>query len=179
MILQKREKVILQICIATVALVATYVAVIEPVFKQWVEASDELRAKQQLLEKSRQLITQKKNLKQEFNRIQSLVWQGVGLEEYSARFLLQVEKAGRLSGVKQITSISPLPIKEEKDYQQLQSQINFDADISGVTRFLYELTKEKYFIIVDRLQVDSSLEDPEILKCQLIVSTIYLNTKGK
>jgi len=175
MILQKREKIILQICIATIVLVGEYVSILEPVYKRWSDVSDELRAKQILLEKSNDLISHRDELKKEFAKIKTQVGSRASLEEYSGRFLLQMEQLGHQAGVAQITSINPLPIKEEKDYYLLQSQINFDTAIGGLTRFLYDLSSEKYFISVERLQIDGNLEDPSLLKCQMVVSTIYIN----
>ncbi len=179
MILRKREKIIAIICLATAAAAALYNLVLEPAYKKWSQVSEEINAKQLLLQKSRSLLQQKEALQQEFTRLQSTTANYGNIEQYAAKVLWQMEKLSKKAEGMQITSVTPLPVKEEKGYQFLETQINFDSDINGLVKFIYNLTSTGYLISIERLQIDNNFETPTVLKSQVLVSTVFMNPGEK
>lgn len=179
MILQKREKIILVITLAIMSCALFYSTIAEPFYKKWTIIEDDLRSKQILLGKSRRLLSQKEALARELKEIRAVAAVQSSLEEYAAKFLLKMETLARRSGISQITSISPLPVKEERDIQLLQTQINFDATVNSLTNFLYAISRPQGLLHIERLQIDNNMETPELLKCQVIISTIFLKPEIK
>lgn len=173
MILQKREKIILLICLATALSAILYIFVVEPLSKKWVGVNEELKAKQTLLEKSRHLLSQKELLARELKKIQKVNYTAGTCEEYAAKFLWQLENIGRQARIKQITSVNPLPVKKEKDYQLLQIQLSFEAELAGLVKYLYNLQNSSYSINIERLQIDNNSEDLNVLKSQILVSSVF------
>lgn len=176
MILQKREKIILFICIATAIVAVLYSFLVEPFCKKWSATGDELKVKQTLLEKSRALLSQKEILAVEFKKIQKVSHVSLTSEEYAAKLLLQLENVGRQSQIKQITRVSPLPIKEEKEYQLLQIQLHFETEIVGLVKYLYNLQNNFYPVTIERLQIDTNSEDPRILRTEMVISSMYFKS---
>lgn len=173
MVLQKREKIILFLCLVTGISAMVYIAIAEPFYKKWVGVNAELKAKQTLLKKSRYLLSQKELLSRDLKKTKKLNYTAETCEEYAAKLLLQLETIGRRSRIKQITSVSPLPIKDEKDYQLLQIQLSFEADLEGLVKYLYNLQNDGYSVNIEKLQIDIGSVFPDALKSQILISSVF------
>ncbi|MDD5258572.1 MAG: GspMb/PilO family protein [bacterium] len=179
MILKKREKVISVICLATVVAATLYNLILEPAYKKWSVVNEEINAKKLLLEKSRALLRKKEVLQKDLTRLQSATANYGNIEQYAAKVLWQLEKLSqKVEGV-QITSFTPLPVKDEKDYQILEIQVNFDSSINGLVKFVYNLTKTGYLLNIERLQIDNNFDTPAVLKNQVLVSTVFMTSGEK
>lgn len=175
MILQKREKFILWSCLALIGATMIYVFTVEPYLKYWHRIDTTLRAKQQLLIKSRSLLAQKENLDKDYFRLRKLLPAQGAIDEYTSRFIIKIEKIARDVRVMKISSITPLPVKQADGYQLIEAQINMEADINSLTRFLYELANGRNLMRIESLQVNNSIDNPDPLKIQVVASTMYID----
>ncbi|MDD5491253.1 MAG: type 4a pilus biogenesis protein PilO [bacterium] len=174
MILQKREKIVLLFCVILIGITLLYVFAVEPYFKFWRRIDTTLRAKQQLLIKSKGLLAKKETLENDYSRLKNLLPAQGAIDEYASRFIVKIEKVARDNGIRKINSITPLPVKQAEGYQVLEAQINMEADISGLVRFLYELANGRNLMRIESLQVDNSIDNPDPLKIQVVASTMYI-----
>lgn len=175
MLLQKREKIILYLCLATLMGALLYVKLLEPTLKKFYQLQEELNGKKMLLEKSRQLLAQKDKLQKEYKMVKERLIARGSIEENLSKFLLRIENLAKESGIKQISSINPYPVKESEEYKILLAQVNLDSDLSGLTSFLYALVNSPYLLDIQKLQIDTDMNALGNLKSQVLISTIYFN----
>ncbi|MBI5554401.1 MAG: type 4a pilus biogenesis protein PilO [Elusimicrobia bacterium] len=174
MILQKREKIILWSCVVLIGIAMLYVFAVDQYFKCFQRIDTTLRSKQQLLRSSKGLLAQKESLDNDYSRLRKLLPAQGAIDEYASRFIIKIEKIARGTGIRKISSITPLPVKQAEGYQRLEAQINMEADISGLTRFLYELASGRNLLRIESLQVNNSMDNPDPLKIQVVASTMYI-----
>lgn len=175
MILQKREKIILWSCLILIGITMLYVFAVEPYFKYWQRIDTTLKAKQQLLSKSKGLMAQKESLANNYSRLRKLLPAQGAIDEYTSRFIIKIEKISQDARVRKINSITPLPVKQAAGYQLIEAQVNMEADVSSLTRFLYELANGRNLMRIESLQVNNSIDNPDPLKIQVVASTMYID----
>jgi hypothetical protein len=174
LILKKKEKTILYLCLILCGLSLAYVKGFEPYLKEGRDLDEELRAKQALLEKSLNLLAQKPVLAKEYRRIKNQLKSNFSVDEYSSMFMVELEKTVRQSGIKSIASLNPLPPQEEKDYLLLPAEISFDARTPQLVNLVYELIRQNSLSAVEKLVVESDLETPGLIKGRITVAAVYL-----
>ncbi|MDD5132176.1 MAG: type II secretion system protein GspM [bacterium] len=167
------------LCLVIVGITVIYVFAIEPYYQYWQGIDGTLRAKQQVLTKSKALQEQKEDLEKDYSRLRKLLPAQGAIGEYASRFIIKVERIARDNGVNKISSITPLPIKQAEGYQIIAAQINMEAGIGSLTRFLYVLATGPNLMRIESLQVNNSIENPHPLKIQVVVSTMYIDAGGE
>ncbi len=178
MILKKREKLILYICLILGAASLAYIKGVEPYFKEGLNLEEEVSAKQELLAKSLKLLAQKPVLEKEYNRIKAQLKNSFSSDEFSSRFMVELEKTVRNSGISSITSINPLPAQEEKGYLLLPAEISFTARTPQLVSLIYALSRQNSLSTIEKLVVDSDLEKEGVIKARITVAAVFFKGEG-
>lgn len=178
MILKKREKLIFYICLILGAVSFIYIKGVDPYFQAGLNLEEELSAKKDLLEKSLKLLAQKPALEKEYSRIKAQLKSNFSSDEFSSRFMVDLEKTVRNSGITSITSINPLPAQEEKDYLLLPAEISFTARTPQLVSLIYALSRQNSLSTIEKLVVDTDLENEGVIKTRITVAAVFFKGEG-
>jgi len=87
-----------------------------------------------------------------------------------------IQKIAQDTGV-QVRAIQTSLLQDLNFSQELFLEVNLEAPLGDLVRFIYELKNSSEFIDINRLKLQPRTEGSEFLKSQLIVSTLFLKER--
>lgn len=171
--LSKRERYILWVCVTVVLFSLLYNFVLEPAVGRWKSLGRELLAQRVKLEKNLRVIARKELARQDYERYAANVRQKGSDEEEMASLLREVETLASASGV-HITDIKPRPVKDMEFYKRFVIEVESEAGIRELTRFIYQLQKSQQLLKVQKLRISAKGERTTALKSTMLITRVLI-----
>ncbi|MBU1044164.1 MAG: type 4a pilus biogenesis protein PilO [Candidatus Omnitrophica bacterium] len=168
----KNKKLILIIA-SIAALCLVYISIISPFLRKSNEQKTQINQKLALLEKSRKIIQQKEALNQSYSNMNKKIQAKLPSERGQSNFLTAIGEVARKTNI-HIESMNPQPLRELGFSNELSVEINMEANLGNIVRFLYEMRKSSVVLVANRLSLQPKSERSALLKGHLIISTIFL-----
>ncbi len=171
--LSKRESRILSFTGLTVILALSYNFLFEPLIKKWKDLNSAIISKQIKLEKSHRIIEEKPIILKSYNSYYPFLKTKGNNEEEMRLFLGQIEELSKKNNVS-IKEIKPGRIEDKKLYKEFSCNIEIEAEISDISKFLYELTKPPYLLKTKRFELRAKGGKDSFLKGSLLITKLTL-----
>jgi len=169
--LSKREKRILLLTVLVGSLSLTYIMVVEPLFKRFNELNSEIMLKKRKLQKIYALLGHKDKIEAEYEKIIKADVKDASDEEIIANILKQIETSAKDSGV-QLSNIRPERIRQEDYYKRLSIEVNAEAPINALFKFIYKLETSPALLKIERLQITPSRRQEGFVESTFIITKI-------
>ncbi len=176
MSLSKRERNLLVMTIAVIAVVANYLPV-APLRRQWDSVADDIRNRERQLDGMKAYLQRKDGWQSEYDELRRGVNQTAGQLQTTSEVLKKIEEVGKASGV-QFVSRRPLPEVDKGVYRELPVQCSYEATTESLVRFLHALVTASGFIRVEQLTVSPKPDNPSILRCDSQVRALAGKMEG-
>jgi len=171
--LSKRERYILYICIFVVASSLLYSFVVEPTARRWRDLGREILTQRAKLDKNLKVIAREESTRQEYERYAANVRQKGSDKEEMASLLREVETLARASGV-HITDIKPRPVKDMQFYKRYIIEVESEAKIRQLTRFIYQLQRSRQLLKVEKLRLTAKGRGTPLLKSYMLIARVLI-----
>jgi len=167
--MKKSEKILLTITVIIAVCAIGYIYLIEPNIKSLFGSSTiNLRNKKYI-----EILNRKDEIQKESKRVlSSNYWKGSQQEQLAA-FQIYVEKIAKESDVTQVKSILPIT----SNNNEIIIQLDAECSVSALTKLLLKTSQSDVPIQIKRLQVYSETNDPNVVRIQIEIATVWINTK--
>ena len=171
--LSKRERYILYFCIVIILGCLFYGFVLEPLALKWIKLNKRVLSQKIRLEKNYRIIANKEIIEKEYQRYANYVKTVGSDEEVIATLLQEIENLAKNCTVR-ITDIKPKEVKDLRFYKRFAIEIESEAQIKQLSRFIYELQKSSQLLRVQRLHLRAKGTQKPLLKCHMLITKISL-----
>ncbi|MCP4650979.1 MAG: hypothetical protein GY853_13005 [PVC group bacterium] len=169
----KHRKKILMAAACGVIIVLISSKIISPFSRNWTRQTSEIKKKKILLEKSREIIGQKEELTKRFSDLSRKVQAKLSLERGENTFLNAIGSVAEYTNV-HVETMNPLPLRDLGAFNEVSVEINMQANLGNLVRFLYQMRKSSVVLVAKKLRLEPKSERSALLKCHLVISTILL-----
>ncbi len=169
----KKEK-ILFIIVALVLLGGfSYLSTVAPFLKKINSLNSEIIRNQKLIEKMQREASQQTELEKEFSSLAKKIRAKLPFKREESQFLSEIGKVAKETNI-HISLMNPLPSKDIGNFKELSVEIDMEANLGNLVRFLYQMRKSSVVLVANKLQLEPKSERSALLKGKLIISTIFL-----
>ncbi|MBN3040304.1 MAG: type 4a pilus biogenesis protein PilO [Candidatus Omnitrophica bacterium] len=172
--LNKREKSLFIIAVTVILAGFIYFRIINVYRNSWVRQSLQIKENQQIVQKEKNLIAQTQELNIKFETLVKKIQAQLPQNREEGQFLNEIQKVAEDTYV-HIAAINPLPVKEIGSFRELSVEIELEANLGNLVRFLYYMRKSSVVLVAQRLRLEPKSERSALLKVNLVISTIFLN----
>jgi len=172
----QRVKILLVLALAAVtgAILVTYG--VTPFTSFWQKQSQELAAQQQLLTKMETAAQHVPRLQNDFSTLSQKIQARLPSEREQSQFLSAIGDVASQTNVL-ISSMNPRPLRDVGAFKELSVEIDMEANLGNLVRFLYYMRKGSVVLVANRLWLQPKEERSALLKGHLVISTIFLKEK--
>ncbi|MFH1062898.1 MAG: type 4a pilus biogenesis protein PilO [Candidatus Omnitrophota bacterium] len=168
-----KSKPILVLSASIIAIILVYIAIISPFLTKWKEQDTQIKQKLALIEKSQEIIKQQGDLNESYSIINRKIQAKLPSERGQSNFLTAIGEVAKKTDI-HIESMNPQPLRELGFSNELSVEINMEANLGNIVRFLYEMRKSSVVLVANRLKLQPKSERSALLKGHLVISTIFL-----
>lgn len=170
--LSAREKIILSVTLFIASGSILYGAAIGPFIKKWSGLDSQLAAKKVKLQKSLKLLNRHEFIGAEYKKYRHLIKpSGISDEQQMASLLSGTEAIARKSGV-YISVLKPQIVKDMPACQKFIAEVELDASMPDLIRFLYEIENSVDLLKVESVDINAKSEQKGLVKVRLFISKI-------
>ena len=171
-----KRKNILSYLLGFIAVIMVYTAFITPFTAKIKNQQKQIDQKKALIEKSRSAIDKKDKLNSTYSLANKKIQAKLPSQGGENSFLTAIGQVAEKTNV-HIESMNPKPIKELGFFNELSVEINMQANLGNLVRFLYEMRKSSVVLVANRLNLRPISERSALLKGHLEISTIFLKDR--
>src|SRR3990172_3448231 len=173
-----REKVIFWLCVIMAAGAILYKFPIESMIQELKLTKIEVAKNKIELEKRRRKLKEAEILKKEIQPVlEEANWNEPAGEIQNA-LLTRLERAAEGAQVK-ILNRRLQSDKEFDSYRELSAQVEFEGELKGISRFLYDLKNLPQVFDVRNLELRAKDEKQNLLRGEMLVSAIWFGKTQK
>ncbi|OGW84399.1 MAG: hypothetical protein A2987_02240 [Omnitrophica bacterium RIFCSPLOWO2_01_FULL_45_10] len=173
--LSKRERRIALTTIVIAVVALTHNFILEPIRERWMRFDEEIDSKVNRLRKNTEIVSIYNLLETRYEKLSKYAKSTKKEEEEVAAILSEIEAISRTNSAA-IENIKPLGVKNRGTYKEVLIEASLDAQISQLSKFLYDLENSQNMIVkVKRFTLFSKANQPNILKCTLLVSKLLID----
>jgi len=165
----KREQILLGAAVIIITVAVSYSFVIDPLAGAFFRLNRQIETGLLKLDKSYKLLGMKEAITAEYNNYEGYIKPVRSEEEEMASMLKAIESIARKNGIS-ITNIRPQPVKARTFYKEFIFEINAEADIGNISKFIYELQTSENLLRVTKLTLTTSYAKTRTLKAVMEVS---------
>lgn len=173
MLSRENKQRILVILAVGLVLGLIYIKAVRPFFKNLRDKAAQLGQKKLLVEKSRAVINEREALLLDFSDLSRKIQARLPLERGESKFLNAVGEVAQSTNV-YIQSMNALPLRDLGFFRELSVEIDMEANLGNLVRFLYQMRKSSVVLVANRLSLEPKAEGSALLKGHLIISTIFI-----
>lgn len=163
----------MSITVLVLASVALYIYGIEPLWNYWVSQNTTIKNLEKQLTRDEIILSREDAIIEEYTVYEKkLKFEGSD-QEKTAQILKEIETSARSNEV-HINDMKPQTILDEEYYKFYRIELEAEAGIMALTRFIYDLQISRQALRVTRLQITASSSKPHLLKIDMIVTKIIL-----
>jgi Tfp pilus assembly protein PilO len=168
-----KNKTILIISAGIVAIILIYIVLIAPFLTKYNEQDTQINQKLALIKKNQIIVNQKTALNEAYSLINQKIQAKLPAERGQSNFLTAIGEVAKKTDI-HIESMNPQPLRELGFSDELSVEINMEANLGNIVRFLYEMRKSSVVLVANRLKLQPKSERSALLKGHLVISTIFL-----
>jgi len=171
----KRKNIFLFVC--TLALIVILAGkTVNPTLEHWHNQTEQIRQKNEAIKEYGYILQQEDALKDSFARLSHQIQTEIPVEREESQFLIEIGNVATDTNV-HISTMNPRPFKDFDSFKELSVEIEMEANLGNLTRFLYEMRKSSVVLVVNSLNLEPKSERSALLKGHLIISTMFLKNK--
>lgn len=155
--------------VAIVGITFGYNFVVEPVVKSFSEITGDIETGYLKLEKSYRLLQRKNIITDEYEKYEDYIDPAGSEEEELASMLKAIESIASTNKIR-ITNIRPQPTKSRDIYKLFVFELSAEADITQLSKFIFDLQSSANLMRVTRLTLKSSLNKGNLLSASLEIT---------
>lgn len=174
--LNRREKIIFVIVITLLLGALAFAKLFLPLVKKWSQQTREIRQKKELIKRDRALIGQKDELTRRFSSLSRKIQAKLPLGSGESEFLTELGRVAEQTNV-HIETMNPRPFRDLGFFKELSVEIDMQANLGNLIRFLYQMRKSSVVLVANRLSLKPKSERSALLEGHLVISTIFLKEK--
>jgi len=148
----------------------------KPFGGKWAEQSAKIRAKTKLLKKYQHLIRSEDKLQESLDQLTRRVQAQMPAGREESGFLTEIGNVAQETNI-HIETMNPLPLRNLGAFRELSVEIDMEANLGNLTRFLYLLRESSAVLVADTLRLQPKSERSALLKAHLVISTIFMKDK--
>lgn len=155
--LSKGERNILYLCLLVILSSLLYTFLVEPGVRKWRGRRGRILTQELKLEKNLKIIARRKAIESRYQGYSERFRSQGTQEEEMAKMLREIETlAGDLVHIK---DIKPRPAKEKGFYWQYSVEIEYEAPIKPLAKFIYGLQNSSQMFKITQLQLNAKGAD--------------------
>jgi Tfp pilus assembly protein PilO len=174
--LNKREKILFLLAILSIVVPIVCFKIVIPYINKWHQQTVQINQKKELIKKAQEIITKKDSLTKRFSVLSKKIQAKLPLERKESEFLTEIGRVAENTYV-HIETMNPLPFRDLDFFKELSVEINMEANLGNLARFLYEMRKSSVVLIANRLRLKPKSTRSALLKGHLVISTIFLKER--
>lgn len=176
--LSKREKRISLLTGGVILFALLYNFLFEPMVKIWVDLDKQILTKEIRLKKNLQTISQREIIESKYARYVGLIPVGGESpdEKRAAELLSEIERIASDAAVR-INEMKPRQVKDFESYRKFTIELETEASIADLLRFIYDLESQPRFLKVEKLRLNAKDTQSHILKCYILIMQISVDRK--
>jgi len=171
--LSSREKRLLTFTLAVLSSVGLYLYVIEPLWNYWVGLDSTITDCQDKLRRSQNILRREKSIVKTFKKYEKKLKIEGSDQTKTAQILKEIETTARNNQFN-INDIKPQNIRDREFYKFYLIELEAEADIMSLAKFIYDLQISQQSLRVSRLQLAASSSNPHLLKVEMIITKVIL-----
>ena len=174
--LSSREKTLLVVICLLISVIIGY-NIFQAQLENILDMEDLIEEKRNHLQYSRELLEKRDEIKREWKKIKSVLSIKKSTDDETAILLVLIEQLADKTNIKKIMTVNPLSVIEKEGLIEIPVQITFTANISSLSRFMYELENSKRPIKIEHLVVNPEIEVPDELNIQMTLVSLYIKNR--
>ncbi len=167
--LSKRERLFLYTVIFFVSFAFLDRLVIRPVESKFKQLNDEILIQRKLLGKNLRNLAQKEAVLREYKKFETYSKTSSSDEEEMAKFLREIERYASRCAV-YIVDIKPQPVMNIDFYKKCVVEIEAEAGMEALIKFIYQIESSNKLLKVERLQLTSAKTTPSTIKANAVIT---------
>ena len=171
--LSSREKRLLFFTVTVLSAVGVYLYVIEPLWNYWVGLDESIVNCQDKLRRSQNILRREKTIVRTFKKYEKKLKIEGSDQTKTAQILKEIETTARNNQFN-INDIKPQNIRDREFYKFYLIELEAEADIMSLAKFIYDLQISQQSLRVSRLQLVASSSNPHLLKVEMIITKVIL-----
>ena len=168
-----REKHLFAVAVLCVGVPLVFAVVGKPLSRAWSEQSHRLRDKQARISTLRSLIRQEKDLNAAFDALTTKIQARLPYGREESQFLNEIGSVAKSTNV-HIAAMNPLPIHDLGAFREMSVEIDMEANLGNVVRFLYYMRQASVVLVANKLVLEPKEERSALLRGHLVISTIFM-----
>ena len=170
--LSGREKGLLLGCLAVLVSALWYTYVLDPMIDRWKAVKTEVARQELQYQKYARIAAREGATEQEYEQSVDRLRMKSSEEEEMALLLREIEEIAR--DKVGITNIKPHSVKDAGFYKRFNVEIECEAKVESLVRFIYEAEKSESLLRIRRLRLQVKSGEPSLLEASLLVSKISI-----
>lgn len=134
--------------------------------KNWAGLNEQILAKETRLKKNLRIISQREFIQSEYAKFVNFMEAEGTDEEKIAKLLSDIEGKANYASVR-ITDIKPRQTKDLQGYRQFTVELEAEASMKNLSRFIYDLHSSPQPLRIEKLQLNAKGSQSNILDCYI------------
>ena len=105
-----------------------------------------------IIKRSESIVSQEEALTQRFEYLTKKIQARLPVEREESQFLNEIQKVAQENSI-HIASMNPLPLKDLGSFKELSVEIDMEANLGNLVRFLYYMRKSSVVLVANRLRL--------------------------
>ncbi|MCK5214232.1 MAG: type 4a pilus biogenesis protein PilO [Candidatus Omnitrophica bacterium] len=171
-----RKKILIVLAIIVVLGPLLFFKVLTPIFHRLGKVNKEITKNKIIIVRMKGLINEQEELEKSFDDLSRKIQAKLPSEREESQFLTEIGRVANETNV-YISVMNPLPYKDLDDFKELSVEIDLEANLGNLVRFLYLMRKSSVVLVANSLKLEPKSERSALLKAHLVISTIFLKEK--
>jgi len=172
--LSKREKSVLYLAVAFIAVASLDRLILGPIFSKLKLLDERIKVEQELIRKNSRILAEKDRVRAAIEALSSYSRKVASQEEEIAFLLGAVEKLARKTSL-YIVDMKPLGMQEDAVSRRYTVDLNCEAQMEQIVNFMHEVENSPELFIVESFNISPKSKDSSIAKVNMrIVDIIFL-----
>ncbi|MEW6536150.1 MAG: type II secretion system protein GspM [Candidatus Auribacterota bacterium] len=171
--LNKREKTLLTLTVSFLAAIGLYFYALEPMWNYWTGLDNRISNLTKQLQRSELILSRAKSIEVEYKAYEGRLKIEGSDQEKTAQILKNIENTARSNRL-HINDMKPQQIKDEEFYKYYVIELEAEADIMALIKFIYDMQNSETALKITRLQISASTSQPDVLKTEMIITKVIL-----
>ncbi|RKY28301.1 MAG: hypothetical protein DRP61_02045 [Candidatus Omnitrophota bacterium] len=171
-----KQKLLVISIITGIGALLFYLGFILPLSNKLTELNSKITNDEKLIKKLKEELKEREKLEEEFSSLSKKIKARLPFQREESQFLSEIEKVAKETNI-HINLLSPLPAQNIGEFKELSVEIDMEANLGNLVRFLYEIRKSSVVLVVNKLELTPKSERSSLLKGKLIISTIFLKER--
>ena len=171
--LNKRQQILAILAIAMVGLFLADKVVFSPLMRSWDDRSKRIVKLKDAVREGQETVKRELDLREQWDAMRTNTLAGAKPEAES-QMIKAFDRWSQAGGVS-VSSIRPQWKEAEEDYKTLVCRADIAGSLSAITRFLFQIERDKLGVKVDSMELTSRNTEGSQLALVIQVSGLMLN----